>query len=217
MPRLIPAAALLAGSAFASPALASAMPNLIPTHDISGTYLVTGQQGPKLMKVAYSKSANTLRIDPPGGQAYILYDFSTKDGKMVLPQMQRYMDRPEMANRADAIEGKADGDDVTITKAGTETIAGHECTDYTAANKTKNTSATLCVTDDGVLLKLASANGSAVAQTISYGTVPPASVQVPAGYTPFVMPQLPPGMGAVAPGATGGNVPGMAIPGSGPP
>lgn len=228
MRRLIPtlAAAFLATPLFAVPALASSMPNLIPAHDVSGTYLVTGKEGAKTVTVEYSKSANVLRINPQSGAGYILYDFTAKDAKMVMPQMQRYMDRPEMASQAASIQGKGNGDDVTVAKGGTESIAGHECTDYTATDHTRGTSSTICVTDDGVLLKLASTGSSVVAQSVSYGAVPAADVQVPPGYTAFVMPQMPAGMGnmsgaaagamsGMAPGAMGG-ISGIPIPGGAP-
>jgi hypothetical protein len=59
----------------------------------------------------------------------------------------------------------------------------------------------MCVTDDGVILSLLSSNGDKiVAQTVSYGAVPDADVQLPPGYTKFAMPQMP----GMAPGAMGG-------------
>lgn len=213
MRRLIPA---LAATLLAAPALADQMPNLIPAHDVTGTYLVTAQGGPKNVTVEYSKSANVLRLNPQGGQGYLLYDFGAHDAKMVMPDMQKYMDQPALANRAQALQG-ANGDNTSIAKGGTETIAGHECTDYTATDKTKGTSSTLCVTDDGVLLKLASPDSSVVAQKVSYDSVPEADVTLPAGYTALTMPQIP-GMGSMSnmlPGAMS-NMGGMQMPGSAP-
>jgi hypothetical protein len=215
---------VLAATLLAGPAFANEMPNLIPAHDVSGTYLINGKDGAKTVTVEYSKSANVLRINPQSDAGYILYDFGAKDAKMVMPQMQRYMDRPEMADRAEALEGKASGDDVSVVKGGTETIAGHDCTDYTVTNKTKGTSSTLCVTSDGVLLKLSSSEGgSIVAQSLSYNAVPASDVQVPPGYSQFVMPQMPAGMGNMsnmAPGAMGNMAPsamgGMQNPGGAP-
>lgn len=211
MRRLIPA---LAATLLAAPALADQMPNLIPAHDVTGTYLVTAQNGPKNVTVEYSKSANVLRLNPQGGAGYLLYDFGAHDAKMVMPDMQKYMDQPNLAKRAQALQG-ANGDNITIAKNGTETIAGHECTDYTATDKTKGTSSTLCVTEDGVLLKLASPDSSVVAQTISYDAVPEADVTLPAGYTALAIPQIP-GMGSMSnmlPGAMG-NMGGMQMPGA---
>lgn len=197
MRRFIPAlaASLLAAPA---PAFAAALPNLAPAHDVSGTYVMTRPDGTKTFTIEYSKSADTLRIDPQDGHGYILYDFETKDAKLVIPQMQRYMDNPQIADRVTALQDKIDNGDAAIVKGGTETIAGHECTDYNATDKAKDKSASMCVTDDGVLLKITSEDGSIVAQSVSYNDVPAAEVTVPSDYTQFTMPQLPDGM---APGA----------------
>src|SRR6516165_2717835 len=119
MRRLIPA---VAATLIAVPAWADQMPNLIPEHDVTGTYLITSQGESHTMTVQYSKSANVLRLDPQGGQGYILYDFAAHDAKMVMPDMQRYIDQPALASRAQALQG-GNGDNVTITKTGTETIA----------------------------------------------------------------------------------------------
>ncbi len=208
-------AALLAAPALA--ATADPMPNLIPAHDISGTYLVSGKAGPKTITIEYSKTAGVLRLTPPGGAGYLLYDFTAKDAKMVMPQMQRYMDQPSVADQAKQLQTAGNSNDVSVAKTGTETIAGKTCTDYTATSKTKGTSSTLCVTDDGVLLKIISDNGSAVAQSISYNPVPESDVQVPANYEQFVMPQMPSGM-AMPSGALSAPPPsamnGMQMPGT---
>lgn len=203
---LIPA---LAASLLAAPACADQLPNLVPAHDLTGSYLVTGKDGPKTVTVEYSKAANVLRLTPQDGAGYLLYDFAAKDAKMVLPQMQRYMEQPSVASRIASMQAPTNGNNVSIAKAGTETIAGHDCTDYTATNKTKGTSATLCVTDDSVLLKLTSTDGnSIVAQSVSYSAVPAADVTVPPGYMKFEMPQMPAGTSGM------GNMP---MPGAPPP
>ncbi len=206
---LIPAlaATLLAAPALilaAVPADADPMPNLIPAHDVSGTYLVNGKTGPKTITIEYSKAAGVLRLTPQDGAGYLLYDFAAHDAKMVMPQMQRYMEQPSVADQARQLQTAANGGNVSIAKGATETIAGKDCTDYTATNKAKGTSSTLCVTDDGVLLKLTSGDGSAVAQSVSYDAVPESDVQVPAGYIQFAMPQMPAGMGAMPPGMMSG-------------
>jgi hypothetical protein len=212
----------------AAPALAQTTPpSIVPQHDVSGTYLVTSPtKGPQTFSVEYSKAANSARFNPPGGEGYMLYDFTAHDGKMVMPQMQRYMDMPSMAAREEELGGGAGGgttggthDNVTVTEIGTKTIAGHDCTNYKATDTTKGTWSTLCVTSDGVLLELISDKGDTVeAQSVSYDPVPEADLQVPAGYTEFVMPQMPgmSGMGGMPPGA--GGMSGMSgMPGMSPP
>ena len=207
---LIPA---FAATLLAAPVLADSMPNLIPAHDVSGTYLVTGRNGPRTVTVEYSKQAHALRLTPQGDAGYILYDFAAHDARMVLPRLQRYLDQPQLASRAQALQTRSSHDDVSIATSGTETIAGHGCTDYTATDHTRGTTSTLCVTADGVLLKLSAADGSAVAQTLSYDAVPPADVQLPPGYTQLVMPQMPMGMIPGGNMGTMGNMNAMPPPG----
>jgi hypothetical protein len=215
---LIPA---LAATLLAAPALADSMPNMIPAHDVSGTYLIINKPGPQTLTVEYSKSANVLRVNTPQGGGYILYDFGSKDAKMVMPQMQRYIDETQMASQyaPAAHTGGTDGgagssSNVSIAKGGIETIAGHDCTDYTATDTAKGTTSTMCVTDDGIILSLLSSNGDKiVAQSISYAAVPDADVQLPSGYTKFAIPQMsgmPPGAMS---GAMSGAMGGMQMPG----
>jgi len=196
----------LAATLLAAPALADSMPNMIPAHDVSGTYLIINKPGPQTLTVEYSKSANVLRVNTPQGGGYILYDFGSKDAKMVMPQMQRYIDETQMASQyaPAAHTGGTDGgagssSNISIAKGGIETIAGHDCTDYT-----------MCVTDDGIILSLLSSNGDKiVAQSISYAAVPDADVQLPPGYTKFAIPQ----MSGMPPGAMSGAMGGMQMPG----
>jgi Domain of unknown function (DUF4412) len=196
----------LAATLLAAPALADSMPNMIPAHDVSGTYLIINRPGPQSLTVEYSKSANVLRVNTPQGGGYILYDFGTRDAKMVMPQMQRYMDETQMASQVAPMAPANGGasNNMSVTKGGTEAIAGHDCTDYTATDSIKGTTSTMCVTDDGIILSLLSSNGDKiVAQTISYAPVPDADVQLPPGYTKFTMPQMP-AMGGMTPGAMSG-------------
>ena len=195
----------------ATPALADPITNMVPTHDLTGTYQMNTNHGPQTMAVEYSAALRGLRITPQGGQAYILYDFTTHDAKMVMPQMQKYMDQPKLSAQANAVQGDRNGPpaNVVITTGGSATIAGHDCTNTKFTNTKTGESSTLCVTDDGVILQITSSNGHQItAQSISYAPVPEADVQLPAGYTQFVIPQMPAGM------AMPGGIPGgMSIPG----
>jgi hypothetical protein len=196
MPIMRILAAALAATLLGLPAMADKMPNIIPTHDVTGTYLFTGRSGTRTVTVtvAYSKAAGVLRITPPDGQSYILYDFAAHDAKVVMPQMQRYMDESQMATAVtEAAHPGAGGDKVSITQTGSETIAGHACRDFKATDTTKGRWSILCITADGVILSINSSAGTkAVARRISYDTVPAADVQLPPGYTAF---QMPPGSG----------------------
>ncbi len=181
----------------ATPALADPIPGMVPTHDLTGTYLMNTSQGPRTMAVEYSAALRALRVTPQGGQGYILYDFTTHDAKMVMPQMQKYMDQPKLSAQARAVQGDRNGppNNVIITTGDSTTIAGYGCTNTKFTNTKTGESSTLCITPDGVILQITSPNGHQItAQSISYSPVSQADVQLPAGYTQFVMPQMPPGM-----------------------
>jgi hypothetical protein len=189
----------LAAAILAAPAMAASLPNMQPAHDVSGSYLITTEKGPRSITIEYGRSANILRVNLPGPRgAYILYDFTAKDAKMVMPQMQRYMDASRMAAGVAARTRVSSAESANITQTGTETIAGHTCQDYQIANPAKATITTICVTDDGVILSLLAPNGDKIlAQSVSYSPVNPTDLQLPPGYTQFQRPAAgtPPGSG----------------------
>lgn len=200
---------LLVGSV----ANADPLPNMVPSHDVTGTYLVDSANGQQTMNVEYSAELQVIRVTPPSGQGYILYDFGAHDAKMVMPQMQKYMDQPSLAAKVQAMQSGGGGASEPgtssappqVTTLGTKTIAGYSCMITQITDRSTGHWSKLCVTSDGVTLEVTASDGDhMVAQNVSYATVPVAEVQVPAGYTEFVMPAMPGGMSM--PG-------GMAMPG----
>ena len=188
---LVSVSCLAAGAALADP-----MPKMVPEHDLSGTYLLTTpKEGTRSFSVEYSKSADIVRFNLPGASSYILYDLAAKDAKTVIPRMKSYFDQPSVAARAQALQaGGGTGEGATVV--GSKSIAGHECTNYKVTNPSKGTWSTFCTTADGVILEIANSDSThAIAQTVSYDTVPAADVQVPPDYTQVMIPQMPEGMG----------------------
>jgi hypothetical protein len=202
-PAILLATALLctAGAALADP-----LPNFIPTHDLTGTYLMTSPNGdgPKHLAVEYSAALRTARITPDEGGGYILYDFGAHDAKMVMPPMQRYMDMPQLAAQANLVQGAGGNPAPTdasppshpqIDDLGTKTIAGHDCRVVKVTDQTDGHWSKICSTPDGVILEVTTDEGDEfIAQTVSYAAVPPADLQIPPGFTAFAMPTLPNGM-----------------------
>ncbi|WP_298263807.1 hypothetical protein [Acidocella sp.] len=190
-------ATALAATLLAMPALADPLPSLVPSHDVSGIYLFTNARGPQTIAVEYSKSANVLRLTPQSGataalyagDAYILYDFNADDAKIILPQLQHYLEQPALVTEMQAVEGDISNGNGEVTAGATETIAGQDCTDYISTSAASQ-GAMLCVTPDGLLLKFTAANGdSAVAQSLSYDEVPLDDVELPPGDTLLPTPQ----------------------------
>jgi hypothetical protein len=188
---------LTAGGALADP-----LPDLTPARDFSGNYQMTSSNGAKNFAVEYNAAARTVRVTPPDGPGYFLYDFNARDAKMVMPQLQKYMDQPALSARAQALEpqdtgGSAAGSPskVEVTSTGALTIAGYQCQNTKITDTSNGHWSQLCVTSDGVLLQVLSSDGNQItAQSISYAAVPLADVTVPGGYTPLVIPSMPPGM-----------------------
>jgi hypothetical protein len=209
-------------------ALADPLPNITPDHDFSGTYVMTKPDGSaKTVAVEYGAGRHTARIAVQDNPGYILYDFGTRDAKLVMPQIQKYMDMPALAAQARLVQsggGPADNGQPNtpplVQTLGTETIAGHDCRDTKITDTTNGHWSEVCSTAGGIILQVKSDEGdTVVAQTISESTVPDEDLDVPPGYTLFVMPGLPGGM--VLPGGmqmpSGMQMPpGMTIPGSPP-
>jgi hypothetical protein len=217
-----------------APAWADQLPNFIPAHDFSGTYLMTGKGDVKTLAVEYGAGPRIARITPEGNAGYIIFDLDAHDAKMVLPPMHQYMDLPELAQQANLLQG-AHGNPMPdetgaparpqIQDLGPETVAGRRCemTKVTDANDGKWS--VICNTEDGIILEIKTSDGNdIVAQTISNAHVPMEDLRVPAGYSPFGMPGMPGGMslpgGVTLPGGmslpSGMSLPnGMTIPGTG--
>jgi hypothetical protein len=207
---LVPA---LAATLTALPALAAQPPSIVPTRDFSGTYQVTSPSNPtpQIFSVEYSAALQSVRFDNPDKQGYVIYDAATKDAKLVMPQMQRYMDQPMVTGRMQEMQngGGTDGDNISVSADGTRVVAGQSCANTKITDNTKGTWSEICTTSDNVLLAVDSSDGShVVAQNISYTPVPAADLTVPAGYTQFVIPQMPAGMQGMG-GMSGMSMPNM--------
>lgn len=190
--------ACLAAACLAVPAAADPLPSLVPSHDVSGTFLFTTPQGTQTFAIAYSRDQNAMRLTPQAGataelysgDAYILYDFNANDAKIVMPQLQRYFEQPALVAVMQRVQNDVASAAGNVTAGATETIAGYPCTDYTSGT---GNGALLCVTADGVVLKLAATNGdSAVAEAMSYDGISADEVELPAGYAEMAPPSAAP-------------------------
>lgn len=187
MIRLLAATAIttaMALPAFAQPA------NMRPTRDVTVTYRMTGLAGapPQEMRMAFSASTGKQRIDPPGNTGWMLVDRRANTAVMVMDAQRMAMAMPPATVAAMSQEAPAGA---TFTRKGTATVAGTSCTEWeVTVGQVRGTN---CMTDDGVMLRTVSTapNGAAVtmeATQVTYGTIDPARLSVPAGYTTQQMP-----------------------------
>ncbi|WP_338664384.1 hypothetical protein VQH23_04290 [Pararoseomonas sp. SCSIO 73927] len=192
--------ALVALPALVGPALAQPT-QLRPTRDVTVTYRMVGMAGTTAQEVrmAFSPSTGKQRVDPPGDMGWMLIDRRANTAVMVMDAQRVTMAMPPATVAAMTQEVPAGA---TFRLKGNATVAGLACTDWDMT--AGPASGTSCITDDGVLLRtIATApNGTNVlmeATQVTYGTVDPARLAVPSGYTAMQMPAGAPGTPGAVP------------------
>jgi hypothetical protein len=192
MQKLAAALALI----LAMPAAAQDAPRAMhPTRDVAVTYRVSNDaQSGEVMRMAWLAAARKQRIDPPGGLGWMLIDRGKPSATMVMDEERRMMELPvgmmgELTN--DVPPG------TRFRRLGTARIAGQGCTDWDV--EAPEMRSTLCLTDDGVLLrgtthKAGEGPSSIEATEVAYGAQDAARFAVPQGYRLTTLPGMaPPG------------------------
>lgn len=163
-------------------------PLLLPTRDVAVTYALDhqGPGAPKQAHVYYSASTNKLRLENPGEKQVIIFDRAGKTTTMVMTRQHIYFQMPidpEMEL------GFMLTPDMKFARAGSETIAGHRCTDWTV--QSSRVTGTACITDDGVLLlgrgKEGTRGGGVEAVEVTYGPLPAALFAPPRDFRKIEM------------------------------
>lgn len=185
-------AALLAVAGMAGPASAQSTdgPLLAPNHDVGVLYRLGGAMrvhGAEKLQASYVDGARRTRLDyfrwSEAKYAFDarIFDRESKREFEIRPEVAAYVDRPidKQPN-----PGLFLTRDMSFTRLGTETVAGTACTDWgiTVQGMPRGGA---CVTDDGVLLRLTSADGVALmtATLVAYGKAPDSAFVPPDGYT----------------------------------
>lgn len=192
-------AAALTVLALAAPAVAQEPPR-IPTRDYAATYAMTGfgTEAPKTMQMSFNAATKRQRIDMAeagqnmsmimelGGQRMWVLEHQTRMAMELTPGAGPGGDMP-----ASPIEP-----DATLTRTGTDRVAGHACTVYRVARQGKP-QGTACVTGDGILLRgefeEGGQRGRMEATQLSLAAQPKERFEVPAGYQTMQMPAMPGG------------------------
>jgi len=168
----LPAAALLLCAAGAAPVLR-------PTRDVDVTYAMDAGGGRTVQeRLRWSVALRMLRVDPPSPGLYVIIDRSA--GRM---RVVRMADRTVTETAApDNVAGVSEDAAAHAVRQGTEMVAGLACTDWNMPDAAGEP-VTVCLTDDGVLLRAAAgARTLLTATTVQYGAVDPSVFQVPPGY-----------------------------------
>jgi hypothetical protein len=170
-------------------------PQIFPTRDVAVTYRVAGQGQQAELTMQWAAAPRLMRMNMPGGVGYIVADHQNQRGFMVMEAMRTIMDVP----LAQAAGMQRDLENAQFTRAGTEKIAGTDCTVWRYQGASQSGEA--CITADGVMLR---AQGSAQGQQgrmeatrVAYGAQDAAQFRRPQGYQTMQMPQgIPGGMPA---------------------
>ncbi|WP_458096204.1 hypothetical protein [Roseomonas sp. WA12] len=185
----------------AVPALAQNAPTAMkPTRDVAVTYRLSGAMpgapagaaaAQQEMRMQWSVSTGKQRVDPPGGQGWVLIDQNAASAVMVMDAQRMVMTLPAEA-AAMMTQGVPPG--ARFTRKATAQVAGQSCTEWDLT--IPQGSSTICMTDDGVMLRavtsMANGNSSRLEATeVRYGTQDAARFQVPQGYQTMAMPTAP--------------------------
>lgn len=204
MRRMAMALVLAVAACAAAPvatALAQERPTMLPTRDVMVTYRASGpaparpgatgpaQMRQQDMKVAIVAGGRLMRIEGLGGGAaaggYVIVDRDAQRMTMVVTQDRRYMEMP--ANDA-VSRGFLLNESMTFARRGLETVAGVKCTLWEVTSQ--EGAGSVCVTDDGVMLRARGQDGRGglEAITVQYGPQPASLFRPPADFSKIEIP-----------------------------
>jgi hypothetical protein len=209
------AATVLAGATLglSPPATAQERPNLQPTRDAMIDYRVEGRRAangePQMLRMYISAGGRKTLIEPSDGRTQIIVDRSVGRTYILMMQQRQYMERPLNQSQPGGFEVGQTSANTSLTKKGTETIAGRRCTVWESRGQRTSTA---CITDEGLFLKGESQapgggeRSSLIATNVQVGPLAPETFNVPYGFTRYETANIP---GMPSGGFTGGNIPGL--------
>lgn len=165
-----------------SPAFAG-VPRLVPMRDVTVTYNVYPRDhAPLEVRVSIAAGGVLLRITAEDLPTAFLVDRRAHLATILVPMLKMF---------TTVKIGDYDPQDTVLRGAhfehhGTEMIAGHACTDWTAVSP--QGSAGACITEDGVILRGHAANhhgdlGTVKASNVAYGALSPHMFERPPGFS----------------------------------
>ncbi len=158
-------------------------PPIRPTRDVDITYTMTGADDrgqPRTLseRMRWAPAAGLLRVDPPTPDVYFIVQMQ-QHHLLAVREAARTVMLLE-ADTAALVPGV--GHASHFERGAAATVAGLPCTDWNTQD-TGGQPATVCLTEDGVLLRAKQGEQVLVqARTVDYATADPAVFQVPAGF-----------------------------------
>jgi hypothetical protein len=188
MRRLLLAA--LAGFALA-PGLVRAAdaPVLIPTRDVAVTYRMDAGGRMLEQRMRWSVAARRMRIEPPTPGIFVLIDYAAHRMEVVREPERSFVEMPAPATLPGMAAPRTESQEGGYVRGRADEVLGMACTDWTTRD-TKARATEICVTADGVLLRVRVAGRVlADAARVEYAPQAPALFQIPQGYTRMTQPR----------------------------
>ena len=186
------AAGLLVGSIHSAAAQPSERPSWLPTHDVAVIYRVSADMGSGVQKlqITYASGSDHIRLDyfrwieAAYPFASMIVDRPANRLIGVQPERRRYVDRKlGGALIPGALPVPKDS---VFSRIGTATIVGVICNDWRMRSEDKSVDrGTVCVTDDGVMLRLVQPGATQpaiIAVTVQRGAPPDGIFKPPADF-----------------------------------
>lgn len=184
MLQIYPVSIVSAALLVATAALAQDKPNLLPERDVDITYRVTTvSEKPIKQRVRWLAAKHMQRIDSPGG-AVSLANRTTAYVTILNSRTKTYVRLEEAPDGAFRVDPTA-----SFTQGGKSKAAGLSCNEWSWVETSTQNPRTLCVTDDGVILRMTE-NGRTLfeATSVTYHRANPRTFEVPSDYQPTLVP-----------------------------
>ncbi len=181
--RSLPPIAVLILLIVGSAPRAEEQPQLLPTRDVDITYVITQPHQPTIReRTRWSAGEHLERVDGPGKSATI-FDRDAKEITLLMPASRTYRKLEGAPRRPMQPEKGA------VLKRGAESVVAKlHCVDWSWTEDVETH--TVCVTPDGVMLRLVVDGKTVVeARSVSYGPQRAELFRVPSGYAPALAPE----------------------------
>jgi hypothetical protein len=149
----------------------------MPSRDVEIAYTITRGTQTLVERTRWSAAAGTQRVDPPGRNIHLVMDHKQHHAWLVDDDAHTVM---EMAPpKLGALEPDSNA---SFVRHGTATVAGLGCTEW--ETKSGGPDTILCLTDDGVLLRVQGGGKTLIEATqVTYAANDAAIFVVPTDYT----------------------------------
>ncbi len=169
----------------ALPAVGQERPLLRPSHDLAVVYRVqasgpNGEAETRTVRMYWTGQGTRMRLETEGQPGFALVDFTAGRMTMVMLPQKAYAEATFDADHAPGLNIPPDS---TITRGGSDTVAGVACTEWQVSGPQGG--GTACITSEGLLLRVRGGQpGQAAALeavSVTYGPQPASLFTLPDG------------------------------------